>query len=60
MQDKVFPLQFTFKYVRSSSIHVWSAKPDCAELDRFEPDHMEPNQGLHCQIIMRDIHSSEI
>jgi len=26
----------------------------------LNPDHAEPNQGLHRQIIMQDLHFSEI
>jgi hypothetical protein len=33
----------------------YGAKPDCSE-----PDHAEPNQGLHRQIIMFDFCSSEL
>jgi len=40
-------------------IHIWSAKPNCAKLDCHEPDHVEPNQGLHLQIIMWDLRSSD-
>jgi len=32
---------------------------DCAKPDHSELDHVEPNQGLHCQI-MWDLCSSEI
>jgi len=32
--------------------HTWSTEPDC-----FAPDHAEPNQGLHHQI-MWDLHCS--
>jgi hypothetical protein len=30
------------------------------ELGRTELDHAEPNQGPHCQFIIRDLRSSEI
>jgi len=30
------------------------------ELDHTEPDHVEPNQGPHRQIIIWDLRSSEI
>lgn len=33
MQDQVFPLNLVLKYLRSSEIHIQSAK-----LDRYEPD----------------------
>jgi hypothetical protein len=35
-------------------------RPYCAKLDRSEMDHVEPNYGLHHQIIMWDLHSSEL
>jgi hypothetical protein len=45
MQDEVFSLNFVLKCVESSSICAWSAK-----MGRFELDHMESNQGLHCHL----------
>jgi len=56
---RVFPLNLALKYVSSSDIHIWSAELDRGKLDLSEPDHAEPNQGLHHQI-MCDLHSSEI
>jgi len=54
MQDKVSPPNLALKYVYLSQIRVRSATPDCSA-----PDHADPNQGLHHQI-MRDLPSSEI
>lgn len=41
--------------MRSSYIHIKSAELDHNKLDRSEPDHREPNQDLHRQIIMWDL-----
>jgi hypothetical protein len=48
MQDEVFLLNLGLNMC--VLILVRSVKPDCSE----------PNQGLQCQIIMWDLHSSEI
>ena len=52
--SEVLPVNLALKYVRSSSIWVWSTK-----LDRSEPHHVEPKHVLHHQITWY-IHSSEI
>ena len=55
MQDEVFSVNLAPTYARSSEIRVWSTKPD-----NSEPDYVEPNQGMHCQIIMWDLCSAGI
>ena len=60
MQDETFPLNLALKYVMLSEIRVWSAEPDHAKLDRFDLDHSEPNRGLHRQIVMWNLHFSEM
>jgi len=60
MQDKISSLNFLLKYVRSTYICIWSTEPDRAKLECSEPDHAQPNQGVHNQIIKWDLHSSEI
>ena len=47
-------LNFVLKYLSVPQICVQSTKMDCSE-----PNHAEPNQGLHCPIIW-DLCSSEI
>jgi len=49
MQDETFPLILALKYMMSE-IRVWSAKPD----------HSEPTKGLHHQIVMWNLHFSEM
>lgn len=43
MQDKDFSLNMELKYVRSSLIHIQSAKPEDTKSDHSELDHAEPN-----------------
>ena len=55
VQNKFFSLNLALQYAGSSWICVWNVKVGYSELD-----HAEPNQGLHCQIIMCDLHSCPI
>jgi hypothetical protein len=54
MQDEVFPLSLALTYVK------FTYEPHCAQQDRSELDHVEPNHFLHCHIVIRDFHSSEL
>jgi len=48
-----FPLNLGLKYVKLSSFRIWNTKSD-----HSEPDHVEPNQGLHHHIVMWTLYSS--
>jgi hypothetical protein len=60
MQDEIFSWNLALKYVKSSYIRIGSAEPDHAKPDHFNLAHVEPNQDLHRQIIMWDLHSCAI
>jgi len=54
MQDEVFTSHLAL------NSHMNHTEPHCAQQDRSEGNHVEPNHFPHCHIVIWDFHSSEL